>query len=130
MLARQPSAGAASLSTWKRGKQYWLDAVVHGERHREPLGTTDWRRARELEKKRIAELQLRPPDPTKRARTFSALTVAQAVEQYANERRSQVSERMVSWWAEMGRPLSSYFGDKPLRKDHIGRPRRIPERSA
>lgn len=104
------------MGLWKRGKQYWLDAVVHGERHREPLGTTDWRRARELEKARIAELQLRPLDPAKRARVFSTLIVAHAVEQYAKERRSQVSERMVSWWREMGRPLSNYFGDKPLRK--------------
>lgn len=29
------------MGLWKRGKQYWLDAVVHGERHRETLGTTD-----------------------------------------------------------------------------------------
>jgi len=47
------------MGLWRRGKQYWLDTVVHGERHREPLGTTDWRQARELEKKRIAELQQR-----------------------------------------------------------------------
>jgi integrase len=104
------------MSLWKRGKQYWLDAVVHGERHREPLGTTDWRQARELEKKRIAELQQRPPDPTKRARTFSALSVTPAIDQYATDRRSQVSERMVAWWKEMGRPLAAFFGDKPLRK--------------
>jgi len=44
------------MGLWKRGKQYWLDVVVHGERHREPLGTTDWRLARDLEKTRIAEL--------------------------------------------------------------------------
>ena len=68
------------MGLWKRGKHYWLDAVVHGERHREPLGTTDWREARDLEKKRLAELLHRPPDPTKRARTFAGLDVAAAVE--------------------------------------------------
>ena len=52
------------MGLWKRGKQYWLDAVVNGERYRERLGTMDWRQARELEKKRIAELEKRPPDPT------------------------------------------------------------------
>ena len=86
-----------TMSLWKRGKQYWIDTVVHGERHREPLGTTDWREARALEKKRIAELQQRP-DPTKRARKYSNLTVATAIDQYASERRSQVSPRMVTWW--------------------------------
>ncbi len=104
------------MGLWKRGKQYWLDAVVHGERYREPLGTTDWRQARDLEKTRIAELQQRPPDPTRRARHFGALSVAAAIEQYADERRSQVSGRMVAWWKEMGRPLAQFFDDKPLRK--------------
>jgi integrase len=105
-----------TMSLWKRGKQYWIDTVVHGERHREPLGTTDWREARALEKKRIVELQQRPPDPTKRARKYSNLTVATAIDQYASERRSQVSPRMVTWWKEMGRPLAAFFGDTPLRK--------------
>jgi hypothetical protein len=104
------------MGLWKRGKHYWLDTVVHGERHREPLGTTDWREARDLEKKRIAELQQRPPDPTKRARKFSTLTVTAAIDLYADERRSQVSPRMAAWWKEMGRPLAAFFGDKRLRK--------------
>jgi hypothetical protein len=104
------------MGLWKRGKHYWLDTVVHGERHREPLGTTDWREARDLEKTRIAELQQRPPDPTKRARKFSTLTVTAAIDLYADERRSQVSPRMAAWWKEMGRPLAAFFGDKALRK--------------
>jgi len=70
--------------------------VVNGERHREPLGTTDWRQAKDLEKKRIAELQKRPPDPTKRARTFSALPIIAAIDQYAEDRRAQVSDRMIA----------------------------------
>ena len=53
--------------------------------------------ARDLEKKRIAELQHRPPDPGKRASTFGALNVAAAVDQYADDRRSQGSERLVAW---------------------------------
>jgi len=104
------------MGLWKRGKQYWLDVVVNGERYREPLGTTDWRRARELEKSRIAELQKRPPDPTKRARTFGGLSVGQAIEAYADDRRAQVSARMIAWWRENGVPLSAFFGEKPLRK--------------
>src|SRR5437879_4241798 len=104
------------MALWKRGKQYWLDVVVHGERYREPLGTTDWRHARDLEKTRVAELGKRPPDPTNRARKFSALGVGIDISVYAEERRSQVSERMVAWWKEMGRPLAACFGDRPLRK--------------
>ena len=47
---------------------------------------------------------------------IAPLSVAPAVDQYADERRSQVSQRMVAWWKEMGRPLAAFFGDKPLRK--------------
>ena len=104
------------MGLWKRGKQYWFDAVVHGERHREPLGTTDWREAKDLEKKRLAELQKRPPDPTKRAHKFSALSIADAIAVYAGDRRSQVSERTVAWWKENAIPLVAFLGDKPLRK--------------
>jgi len=56
------------VSLWKRGEQYWMDVTVNGQRYREPLSTTDWREARELEKHRIAELSKRPPDPAKRGR--------------------------------------------------------------
>jgi integrase len=104
------------MALWKRGKQYWLDAVVHGERHREPLGTTDWRRAKELEKTRLAELQKRPPDPTRRAHQFSTLKLADAIAMYAEDRRAQVSPRMAAWWKENAVPLSKFFGDRPLRK--------------
>src|SRR5262245_59220433 len=104
------------MAIWKRGTQYWIDVVVNGERYREPLGTTDWRRAKELEKSRIAELQKRPPDPTKRARKFGGLCIGEAIQQYADERRAQVSARMTAWWRENGVPLSAFFGDKPLRK--------------
>ena len=46
---------------WKRGRQYWMDSVVGGQRYREPLDTTDWREAKELEKQRLTELARRPP---------------------------------------------------------------------
>ncbi len=121
------------LSAWKRGRQYWLDAVVHGERYREPLGTTDWRQAKEFEKKRLAELLKRPPDPTKRAHKFSALPIEVAIDQYAEDRRAQVSERMVAWWKENARPLVGFFGDKPLRKvtpADLGRTRTLGEMPA
>jgi site-specific recombinase XerD len=103
------------MSLWKRGNQYWLDVVVNGERSREPLGTTDWRKAKQREKERVAELSKRPPDPAKRRRTYAQLTVATAIEAYAEERRAQVSPRMVAYWKENAKPLAASFGEKRLR---------------
>ena len=37
------------MTLWKRGRQYWMDSVVGGQRYREPLHTTDWREAKERE---------------------------------------------------------------------------------
>ncbi len=51
------------MSLWKRGKQYWMDVVVNGQRYRESLRTTDWRQAQQLQKERIAQLAKRAPDP-------------------------------------------------------------------
>ncbi len=104
------------MSLWKRGKQYWMDVTVNGQRYREPLGTTDWREAKSIEQRRVAEIARRPPDPTKRRQTFGSLDVKSAIDAYADERRSQVSPRMVAYWIENARPLSKFFGDIPLGK--------------
>jgi integrase len=104
------------MSLWKRGRQYWMDVTVNGQRFREPLGTTDWREARQRERTRIAELGRRPPDPANRGRTFGSLDVKSAVAAYAKERKHQVSARMVAYWTECARPLSAFFGDTPLQR--------------
>ena len=44
------------MALFKRARQYWLDATVNGRRHRQSLGTTDWRRAKRLERLRLEEL--------------------------------------------------------------------------
>ena len=35
---------------YKRGKWYWMDAVVNGARYRVPLKTKNWQAAKQLEK--------------------------------------------------------------------------------
>src|SRR5262245_12125778 len=104
------------MSLWKRGNQYWMDVTINGQRSREPLGTPDWREARSLEKRRIAELAKRPLDPSNRGRAFASLNVETAIDQYAAERRAQVSARTVTYWKENARPLAEFFAETPLRK--------------
>ena len=38
------------MSTWKRGRRYWADFSVDGVRYRKPLGTGDWKVARQRER--------------------------------------------------------------------------------
>jgi integrase len=103
------------MTLWKRGRQYWMDSVVGGQRYREPLHTADWREAKEREKERLVELSRRPADPAHRAQSYGALDVTTAIETYARERRAQVSPRMVAYWTENARPLGAFFGTTALR---------------
>ena len=75
------------MGLWKRGHWYWLDVVVNGHRYREPLGTTDWREARRLERERVEQLQSRASVPSGTSLAYAAMTVATAIAAYADERR-------------------------------------------
>jgi hypothetical protein len=66
--------------------------------HREPLGTSDWREAKQLERERLEQLQGRATVPTATSRTYAAMDVVTAITTYAEERRAQVSKRMVAYW--------------------------------
>ena len=103
------------MSLWKRGKQYWMDVVVNGQRYRESLRTTDWRQAQQLQKERIAQLAKRAPDPAGFGKRYGSLDVEAAIEAYADERRAQVSPRMVAYWLENSRPLARFFKNLKLR---------------
>lgn len=92
------------MAIFKRGRMWWMDAVVNGHRYRESLGTTDARKAPALERERIAKLQ-NAPDPTRRSKEIGAMIIGEAVDAYIQARASQVSPRMVAYWREQCRPI-------------------------
>lgn len=106
------------MAVYKRGKWYWMDAVVNGFRYREPLNTTDARKAPGLERERISQLKNKAPDPTSQTKLFSSMTIEAAIVTYVEERRAQVSERMTRYWIEQSRPLirSRAFASVSLKK--------------
>ena len=106
------------MSLWKRGRQYWMDVTVNGQRYRDSLGTTDWREAKAFEKERIAMFAKRPPDTGNQRRTFEKLDVSAAISAYAAERHALVSPRMVAYWKENARPLGAFFGRQAFMRSH------------
>src|ERR1700753_2669660 len=46
---------ANNMALWKRGGKYWTDFSIDGDRFRLPLGTTDEREAKRLEKDKIKQ---------------------------------------------------------------------------
>src|SRR5688500_14052985 len=109
------------MSLYKRGKLWHMDATINGVRYREALETTDGRKAKELERKRIAQLE-KKPDPKRRSASFGALDVKTAIKLYIERRQVQVSPRMCVYWDEQSRPLAKHFGELKLKKftpDHL-----------
>ena len=106
-----------------------MDVTVNGQRSREPLGTTDWREARAIENRRVIELAKRPPDPTNRRRTFGSLNIGDAIAVYADERRSQVSPRMVAVLEGECRTAEQVLRSNALTQYRLRVDRRLPKRA-
>jgi len=98
---------------YKRGGRYHLDVTMHGVRYREALETTDKREAKDLEKKRIAEIS-QGKGASKTGRAFARKPFSEASTAYLEERKPHVSERTIQFEKERLGPLAKHFGEKPL----------------
>jgi hypothetical protein len=88
------------MALYKRGKVWYMLAVVNGVYYRESLKTTDWREAQKFERQRLQQLEKKAPDFKKRTASFGAMDIKNAIETYITERQAQVSPRMVAYWRE------------------------------
>jgi integrase len=98
---------------YKRKGHWHLDVTIHGVRYREALDTTDKREALGLEKKRIGEIQ-QGKAASKSGREFARKPFAEAAKLFIEDRVGHVAERTIQFERERLRPLSSYFGERPL----------------
>jgi hypothetical protein len=77
------------MALYKRGKTWWTDFSVNGQRYRQSLDTTDWRAAQAREKELIGKA-----DAGKLARSserFARLAFGDAADQYLQSRRLALS---------------------------------------
>ena len=93
------------MAIFKRGKFYWMDAIVNGVRYRESLKTTDRRIAPGIERERVGQLMNKAPNPTRRSDSFKALEIAAAVIDLY--RRSEVAG-VGTHGALLGRAVSAF----------------------
>jgi hypothetical protein len=84
----------------KKQGVFWMDVRVNGCRYREALGTKDRGEASELMLKRIEQLKTKAPDTAKRSKSFGSMDIKTAIEAYIEDRKAQVSPRMVAYWRE------------------------------
>lgn len=100
----------------KGRKSYYLDVVINGVQYRESLKTTDWRKARTLARDRVRQLEERAPDTVRRGKAYGSMDIQAAMKSYSEDRRAQVSPRMVAYWKEQARPLAAFFQTLKLRR--------------
>jgi integrase len=98
---------------YKRGNLWHMDVTVNGVRYREALDSTDRREASSLEKKRVAEIQA-GKGASKTGREFARKPFSEAVVLFQEERKPHVAPRTMQFEKERLKPLSKYFGEKPL----------------
>jgi integrase len=100
---------------YKRGGHWHVDVTVHGVRYREALDSTDKREALALEKKRVGEI-LAGKAASKSGREFGRKPFSEAAKLFLEDRKGHVSERTIQFEKERLKPLSAFFGERPLLK--------------
>jgi integrase len=100
------------MAIYKRGKTWWTDFSVNGERYRESLDTTDWRQAQAQEReliRRAAEGKL-----TATSQQFSRLAFTVAADRYTTDRLAHLAPRTIATEKERLKPLRTFFSTLPL----------------
>lgn len=92
---------------------YWTDFSVNGQRFRLSLDTSDWREANSREKDKIAEA--RKGKLSTKSQSFARLVFADAVEQYLDSRKLELSDRSLKKERQLLVQPSSFFGTTRLR---------------
>src|SRR5215471_18930736 len=100
---------------YKRQDHWHLDVTVNGVRYREALNTTDRREAKDLEKKRIAEIS-QGKGASNAGKEFARRSFSAAADQFLDDRKPHVSERTHQLERNLFYPLRRAFGETPLRR--------------
>ena len=99
----------------KRGQHWHMDVSVNGVRYREPLRTTDKREAKEVEKRRVAEI-LAGKGSSLAGREFARLPFTTALEQLMEERKPYIAPKTQAVDKNRSKLLIRYFGDRQLNR--------------
>ena len=117
------------MSLYKRGKTWWTDFSVNGQRFREGLDTTDWREAQAKEKELISlatqgKLAVAPMQ-------FARMAFGAAADRHVEDKEPRVAPRSIQTEKERLKPLRAFFGATSLNRISADAVRRyITERKA
>jgi integrase len=102
------------MALFKRNKIWWTDFTEDGVRYRESLKKTNWQRALQAEKDRIAEV--RRGENLPQDRKLAKGTFDEAAERYLESRKLDLAPRSLAKERESLAAPRRGFGSLPLRK--------------
>jgi len=102
------------MAIYKRGKTFWTDFTVNGQRYRQSLDTTDWRKAQATEKEKIAEASAGKLVLSNQS--FARLAFAEATKRYIESRRLELAARSVAKERELLNAPSKHFRNLRLHR--------------
>src|SRR5438046_912552 len=100
------------MAVFKRNRIWWSDFSVNGQRYRQSLRTSDWRRAQAMEKELIAKASAGTLTPS--SQRLTRLPFSQTLYRYLEDRAVRVCERSARSERDHSKPLEHYFGPMPL----------------
>jgi integrase len=102
------------MNLYKRGKTWWTDFSVNGQRYRESLDTTDWRKAQAKAKDLISQASQGKLGPSNHQ--FSRLAFQVAAERYLQSRKLELSPGSLAKERWLLVNPARYLGATPLHK--------------
>ena len=102
------------MAIFKRGRIWWTDFSVNGQRYRQSLHTKDWRKAQSEETKLIAQAE--SGRLTLSGQKFARLAFSIAAERYLSDGLTRWAPRTIQTERERSRPLVAYFNATEVTK--------------
>ena len=109
------------MALYKRGKTWWTDFSVNGQRYRQSLDTTDWRAAQTEQKKLVVQASAGKLAPS--SQLFAKLAFGEAADRYSADRLAHLAPRSIVTERERLKPLRAFFAALSLKRisaDGIG----------
>jgi len=95
------------VAIYKRGKTWWTDFSVNGQRYRQSLDTTDWRAAQTEQKKLVVQASAGKLAPS--SQLFAKLAFVEAADRYVADRLAHLAPRSIVTEKERLKPLRAFF---------------------
>ena len=100
------------MALFRRGKTWYADFTINGQRYKQTLQTRDWREALTREKELISQASAGKLAPS--SQQYAKLAFTEAAERYVADRLAHLAPRSILTEKERLKPLRAFFGTTAL----------------